>query len=299
MAYQRGIWHCFGCNESGNIFKLYSQLKGYTDGPGNFTRAVEEVHQICGLSFPLRRAGPRTKPVWKKLEPWVEELAEYDPLEIKTLEGCPVFTIDGWLIPNIDTLRNLPPEIKSLGINLDVPGVQYPLVLRHVEEASCFVLTELTTDRAVAVFAADKQSANFAASRNTPRKLRGNELNGKEYIADSPAIFHTRVATENPIDWLVLVSLGLPACWGIWNVDDVAIPWGTPRLTIPCVVQIHVGVASTSQGRFAKALDKNWLPREISIERVESLIHLNERELKAVQERVLYRSDPVRFDGRE
>ncbi len=293
MAPRRGIWNCFGCDESGNIFKLYSQLKGYTDGPGNFARAVEEVHKLCGLHFPLRTAGPRTKPVWKKLEPWVQELAEYEPLEIKTLEGGQIFVVDGWLVPNIDTLRSLPQEIKDLGINLGVREVQYPLVLRHVEEASCFVLSELTTDRPVAVFTADKQSANFAASRNTPQKLRGAELNGKEYVADSPALFHTRVATENPIDWLVLVSLGLPACWGIWDVDDEATPWGTPRLTIPCIIQVHVGAAATSHARFANALGGDWLPREVSVKKVESLIHLNEKELLAVQEKVLIRSQPV------
>ena len=204
--------------------------------------------------------------------------------------------MDGWLIPNVGTLRNLSQEIKELGINFGVSEVQYPLVLRHVEEASCFVLSELATDRPVAVFTADKQSANFAASRNTPRKLRGSELNGKEYEADSPALFHTRVATENPLDWLVLFSLGLPACWGIWNMEDAATPWGTPRLTIPCVIQIHVGATPTSNTRFANALGDYWLPREISIKKVESLIHLKEKELQAVQEKILFSSQPVKLD---
>lgn len=296
MAPGRGIWHCFGCNESGNIFKLYSQLKGYTDNLGNFARSVEEVHKICGLGFPLRSAGPRTKPVWKKMEPWVQELAEYEPLEVRTLEGHQIFVADGWLIPNIETLKKLPSEIKKLGINLGAKNVKYPLILRHIEEASCFVLTELTTDRPVAVFTADNQSANFAASRNIPRKLRGPELNGIEYVDDSPALFHTRLATENPIDWLVLVSLGLPACWGIWNIEDDSTPWGTPRLTIPCVIQVHVGDSPSRHKRFKNAVGGDWLPREIAIKKVETLTHLTEPQLLSVKEKILYNSCPVTLD---
>lgn len=293
LAPRRGIWHCFGCDESGNVFKLYRQLKGYTDTPSNFNKSVEEVHKLSGLDFPLRTSAPRTKPVWNKMESWVKGLAQYDPLEVRTLDGHEVFTVDGWLVQSAQVLKDLPQDIKKLGINLGRKDVKYPLVLRHVEEASCFVLVELETDRPVAVFAADKASANFAASRNTPKKLRGRQLNNLGFHDDSPALFHTRLAAENPLDWLVLVSLGLPACWGIWNLPEASSPWGSPRLTIPCVIQVHVGKAPPSIARFESAEHDTWLPRQVHLKGIESLMHLKEEDLLKVKEKILYNSKPL------
>lgn len=225
------------CGESGNVFKLHSQLQGYTNTNINFSRSVTEVYQASGLSFPLRHTDSKEHLdvlLKKGVQKWFEELPEEDALKLGRYE-----------IATRLVEHPVPREFLSYfssGREPGIPGI-YPLLARYIPELGIITFSEKETESFVGVLASRGELTAFTYSYWTPRKLRGLELNGKEAPPDSPALFHSRITVENPLDYMLLSSMKIPCCWGIWtpamkNKTDL---FYSPRFTIPGLLHLVVG----------------------------------------------------------
>jgi len=223
---------------------------------------------------------------------WVKELEKDETLEIENEVINTKYKVLSWLIQSEEEIEKAPPDVKN-NIIWIAEDFEYPIKLRYVEPAGAFALSN-KDECLVGILVASKECTNFAASRGVAKKMRGQELNGKVFDTDSPALFHVRLAVENPIDWLVLLGLGLPACWGIWGGGSSDIPFQSPPLTIPCIINIALGPnKEDTQTRFRDNLSNKWLPRELMMRKFNSLLNISKEERTYIKNQIMIKSQAV------
>src|SRR5579871_2300307 len=52
-----GLYHCFGCKESGDVFTFLQRVEGYT-----FSEAVRALAERAGIAIEEERGSPRSGP---------------------------------------------------------------------------------------------------------------------------------------------------------------------------------------------------------------------------------------------
>jgi len=276
---ETNTFKCFGCACKGNVFQFYCQLLGMPcRGAGShFPKAVEELHRMFNLPFELRYGTFTADSIRNQSDDWLNSLHPLLPFKVENM------TVDLWRISTKENLLEMPIFLREAYIPI-VPKEQklkYPLLVAYLRDIGCLALLEEKNFKLRGIWVMKKKNGNFICQRNPAKLMRGQELSNESWEEDSVALFETRIAVENPIDYAILAAHHIPVSWGIWGLQEKNKEFLMPSpyshgYRIPCLIALHMGSNPTSTQRFRKTLDSGhkitWLPREVEIYTMDSLI---------------------------
>ncbi|MFP4365223.1 MAG: CHC2 zinc finger domain-containing protein, partial [Spirochaetia bacterium] len=255
----KGLYNCFGCGESGDIFTLVEKMKGCT-----FTEAMEFLQHLGGLPFsPAKReADEKAQPV-KATQTVVENQSQNEvPAKAEEKRGpSPKKEKPAHTYITLDTIRDqysitlqtnqkAQEYLKSRGISIEtavkfkIGYVDGSIRKKAGEEATAYLKeTGIFTQQGNEHFSGcivvpltdiDKRTLSFyGRSINPNSKIQHLYLPGEHkavFNEKAYKVYDTIILTESVIDALSLITIG---------IQNVSCIYGTQGLTKLHIAKLH------------------------------------------------------------
>jgi DNA primase len=245
----KGLYNCFGCGESGDIFTLVEKMKGCT-----FPEAMEFLQQQSGLSFSQeKRSADEKAPTVKATQAVVENKSQNEVPAKAEKEGVTYITLDtirDQYSITLQTNQKAQEYLKSRGISIET-AVTFKIgyvdgsirqkaggdAIAYLKETGIFTQQGNEHFRdciVVPLTDVDNKTLSFYGRKIDPdNKIQHLYLPGEHkavFNEKAYQVYDSIILTESVIDALSLITIG---------IQNVSCIYGTGGLTKLHIKKLH------------------------------------------------------------